>query len=532
MSVDESFAEYVAARWSMLYRLAVLLVGEEEADALTQTALVGAHAVWSEVQAAASADDRVKLLLASTFVRDAKEGEVSPPALVEQSAEAAEHERLWAVITSLPRRQRAVLVLRHYEGLSDADIAGVVGSSTSAVTAEARALEVGLDLEDLRTELLRRAEDPLVPLPPIGALVERSHQAQRERRRRVLSRTAIAAAVVVVGLAVTTVVQGRSSDPSRPDPDASAADELNFLSSLPDGARPEFAYSVGDFLYLPGGRGVQLDETPSAIAEAGDWVYVAYLSGRIVRVGLKDPAVEPVAETSGGQLVADRGGSRLAWLASDVGAAEVHLESANPAYPVVGDDSQLFPARLRCCDNPFEINGITRDGEVVASLPVEGRVWVWDTDDPGSRVREITGIGNGVVSQVLKGALVVHDPPFQYAAGRIEDGAFLRVAEIAAVDADFSDPQGHRIVYADTAGEIHVREVTTRGRSRRGDPNIRLQLPTIDDGFSAVVWEDSFHVVLDVSDETAPDGALVRCNVTDGVCELADELEGPHLLPR
>jgi hypothetical protein len=39
-------------------------------------------------------------------------------------------------------------------------------------------------------------------------------------------------------------------------------------------------------------------------------------------------------------------------------------------------------------------------------------------------------------------------------------------------------------------------------------------------------------VILDVVDETAPDGALVRCDVRDGACELADKLEGPHLVSR
>lgn len=43
MEVDESFAEYVAARWSMLYRLAVLLAGEDDADEVTQAGLVRAY---------------------------------------------------------------------------------------------------------------------------------------------------------------------------------------------------------------------------------------------------------------------------------------------------------------------------------------------------------------------------------------------------------------------------------------------------------------------------------------------------------
>jgi hypothetical protein len=523
LDVDESFAEYVAARWSMLYRLAVLLAGDSGADALTEEALVRAHLAWAEVQEAASADDRVKAILASTYVH-------LPNSPAEATSTDGEADRLWAEIGMLPPRQRAVLVLRHYEGLTDPEIAHTVGSSTSTVTAEAGALETGIDLADLRALLWQRAEDALVPPPPIDALVARGHQARRRRTGRAARRAGIAAAVLVVGLVVAVLVDGRSSDPTHPGRPAPTAPETpRFLSSLPAGARPTIPYSVRHFLYLEGGRGVDLAERPAAIASTPRWVYIAYLSGKIVRVSTETLLLEPVVDSSGGQLVGDLSGGQVAWLGSGVGKATVDLTSLDRTTESSSDRVQEFPARLRCCDDPFQVNGITEDGQLIASLPAENRAWVWDTHGSGG-VREISGLGNGVISQVSDFGLVVHYPPFQYAVGQIQDGAFLQVGEIAALDADFSDPLGHRIVYADNDGAVRVRERDIRGRSRRTAPTITLRLPTLDDGYSGVRWEDENHVILDVYDESAPDGALVRCDVRDGSCELADELEGPHLL--
>jgi hypothetical protein len=271
---------------------------------------------------------------------------------------------------------------------------------------------------------------------------------------------------------------------------------------------------------------------PAAIVQTPQWVYVADLSGRIARVDIATTGMTTLAEVSGGQLVASADGSQIAWLESGSGRAAVHLEWTDRPNLTGENVSRTFPATLRCCDNPFEVNGLTEAGELIASLPAESRAWAWDTSGGNDDVREISGLGNGVISEVTAGGLVVHYPPFQYAVGQIEDGVFLQVFERAALVADFSDPLGRRMVYADNTGEIHVRERDLRGRSRRAPPDVRLQLPLLDDGFAAARWEDPDHVLLDVYDESERDGALVRCDVVVGSCEIADDLEGPHLLPR
>jgi hypothetical protein len=134
-----------------------------------------------------------------------------------------------------------------------------------------------------------------------------------------------------------------------------------------------------------------------------------------------------------------------------------------------------------------------------------------------------------VVRQVTPGELVVQYPPSHFAVGRLDRGAFLAEEDIRASNADFTDPRSERIVYADRDGEIHVgRRRAGFGRDREHD--LRLGLPRLAAGFADLVWEDERHVLLDVADDSLPQGALVRCTVATGACELAVRFEGRHLL--
>ena len=57
--------------------------------------------------------------------------------------DAAERDRVWRAILSLPSRQRAVLVLRFYEDLTEAQTAQLLGVSVGTVKSHtARALAV------------------------------------------------------------------------------------------------------------------------------------------------------------------------------------------------------------------------------------------------------------------------------------------------------------------------------------------------------------------------------------------------------
>jgi DNA-directed RNA polymerase specialized sigma24 family protein len=535
MGVDESFVAYAAARWSMLYRLATLLVGEQAAERLTRAALVRAYLAWPEMEEAGAADASVKRILAKVAVKGENAPTETRSGSVEDAAGSAStpaREKLWAEISALLPRQRAILVLRHYERLSDAEIADALGCPTSTVAAEALALETGIDLTDLREELFLRSEGARVPHPALDSLVASGHEERRRHRRQSWGWAAGVALVVALGLALVSLIQELSG----PDPassGSSAETAVRFLSALPTGAPPRVAYSTGRSLRLGDGRDVVLAGQPSAIVQTTKWLYVADMSGAIVRVDTVTGELSTIARHSHGELVTDPAGEHIAWLAAGAGEARVVLRTVAD-WTVQLSDEQAFPAIPRCCDNPFVVNGITPEAQVVASLPATHQAWIWTSPDAGttSQVREISGLGSGVIVDVSATGIVVHRPPFLYAVGRVDDdGLFVRSAALTAVDADFADPRGQRAVYADE-GEIRVRDFGPRGRSRRGGQDVRMQLPTIGDGFSTVRWEDSDHVLLEVSDASIPNGTLVRCAVDTGTCEIAVRFTGPHVIAK
>ena len=524
---EESFAAYVAVRWSMLYRLATLLAGPERADQLTRTALVRAHLSWPEIRGSASPDLEVKRRLADVAARSSPPG----PRVVEADEAPAPPpgERLWAEISTLLPRQRAMLVLRHHEGFSDDEIADTLGCSRSTVAAELLAIETGIDPTDLDSLLDARSEQVSVPDPPVAALIHLARDARRRRRNRWRAWAAGVVAVVVAGLVLANLVDAATRpEAARP---AAAGAAAGFLSGLPTGAPPLIAYAAGRSLHLGSGRTVTLTGSPAEIVQTRKWLFVVLLSGRIVRVDTTTGEVRPVATSSGGSLVTDPSGEHLAWLAAGHGRAVVVVRTVwDWAVPL--SDEQVFPVRPRCCTNPFVVDGLTEDGQVVASLPAANRTWVWHTPDGGSSgpVREVAGLGDGLVTQVVPAGVVVRQEPLEYVVGRIDDARFVRTAALVARDADFSDPHGHRVVYVDDDGDVRVREIRYRGRSRRGAQEVRLSLPTIPAGFGRVRWEDGAHVLLDVADASFPDGVLVRCAVGSGRCEIAVRFAGRHVL--
>jgi RNA polymerase sigma-70 factor (sigma-E family) len=140
-----AYEEYVAARWTALYRTAYLLTGSHaDAEDLAQTALVKAYLSWSKVTAAASPDAYVRRILTNAFLSGRRPLRVSREHLVDETPEVAvavpgteDRLVLWPHIATLPPRQRAVIVLRYYEDLSEAQIADNLGCSPGTVKSTA-----------------------------------------------------------------------------------------------------------------------------------------------------------------------------------------------------------------------------------------------------------------------------------------------------------------------------------------------------------------------------------------------------------
>jgi RNA polymerase sigma-70 factor (sigma-E family) len=169
----EAFREYVAGRSPALLRTAYLLTGHRgDAEDLLQTALAKTYLAWDRIRDRESVDGYVRRVMVNTrtsWWRRRKLEEYPTDALPERrddrdaTDDLALHDALWSALAQLPKRQRAMVVLRYYEDLSEAETADVLGVSVGTVkSTTSRALVKLRDSAGLR-------DDPRTTLPT-GAL--------------------------------------------------------------------------------------------------------------------------------------------------------------------------------------------------------------------------------------------------------------------------------------------------------------------------------------------------------------------------
>jgi len=147
MNVDQDFAEFVAARWTALYRLAYLLTASPTAaDDLLQTTLEKAYVRWARIGGLEHGEAYVRRMIANTYLSGRRRAWVreEPRERVPDTATSAEvplldRAILWPLVCALPARQRAVIVLRYYEDLSEAEIAATLGCAPGTVKSQAAA---------------------------------------------------------------------------------------------------------------------------------------------------------------------------------------------------------------------------------------------------------------------------------------------------------------------------------------------------------------------------------------------------------
>jgi RNA polymerase sigma-70 factor (sigma-E family) len=142
---DAEFSAYLAARQGSLLRTAYLLTGDRhQAEDLVQTAFAKLYLAWDRVQDRESLDGYVRRILVnennSLWRRAWKRREVATERLPEAPSRDTYDEgraaALWDLVQTLPRRARAVVVLRYYEELSEAETADVLGISIGTVKSQ------------------------------------------------------------------------------------------------------------------------------------------------------------------------------------------------------------------------------------------------------------------------------------------------------------------------------------------------------------------------------------------------------------
>ncbi|PSL51649.1 RNA polymerase sigma-70 factor (sigma-E family) [Saccharothrix carnea] len=158
MGVPEGFEEFVAGASPRLLRTAFLLTRDRgHAEDLVQTALARAWRAWRRVQG--DPEPYVRRIMVNTYAtwwrrkwRAEHPTDVLPDA-GGASPEAAVDQRdwLWRALGRLPRRQRAVIVLRFYEDLTEAQAAHALGVSVGTVKSQTSKALARLRLDDTIT---------------------------------------------------------------------------------------------------------------------------------------------------------------------------------------------------------------------------------------------------------------------------------------------------------------------------------------------------------------------------------------------
>jgi RNA polymerase sigma-70 factor (sigma-E family) len=143
------FAPYATAVWPRLVRTAHLLTGDlHEAEDLARTTLARVRARWRRIPRN-DVDFYVRRSLVRTHLgrtRRRRAARLLTPLLPERARRAlpdpagaaGRGDALGRALSALPSRRRAVVVLRHWEGLGEAEIAQLLGCSAGTVRAHAR----------------------------------------------------------------------------------------------------------------------------------------------------------------------------------------------------------------------------------------------------------------------------------------------------------------------------------------------------------------------------------------------------------
>jgi RNA polymerase sigma-70 factor (sigma-E family) len=151
MRIRESkltFEDFVHARPGSLLRTALLLTGQDRAEAedLLQLALERAYRHWPRI-CRDEPERYVRKILANASAdrwrRIARRPEQplpeasAGPFVPDHTSDIADRDYLLRALATLPPRQRAVLVLRYFDDLSEAETADMLGCSLGTVKSHA-----------------------------------------------------------------------------------------------------------------------------------------------------------------------------------------------------------------------------------------------------------------------------------------------------------------------------------------------------------------------------------------------------------
>lgn len=522
------FASWLAAREPALHRLATLLTGDPYAGhALLRPALARLLLDWQRIGAADAEHRGRELLLAqhrTTWDRRASEAARIRLAEEYDGADAA----AWALVGSLPARERAIVVVRHYEGLDDAETGRLLRLTRGLVQAEDRevltALRLQLDRQRVRhpdralllgdpaevlAETLRAHAEEATYVPSDPDQVAADAATTRGRRRWTTVAAVVAAAVVVTVLVALVDPPPATRAGPATSPPAAVAPPGALDRPGADGP-PGVPYLVGDVLFAADGSRVSLPvaHPRSATPFQGDvWVTELYydVNDTLRRIDADGTQVGKWA-TSGDPVVRSDG-QRLAWVELNDAGSRIHVEPRSDLVKL-GDPS------TQDVGEPIWLVGALGD-RVVFNGTHAGGAWVTDLR---SRPHRIPGLAlargvdpdTGAVSGTSDhGDGVVLDPDtgdVRWRSATWRPEAFSPDGRHLVAFTGTRDAVQHAILDARTGRAVAV--INDSG----GGPGSVLDLR----------WEDDEHVLLLVTAQGR--SALLRADLSGKVTTAAPTL--------
>jgi RNA polymerase sigma-70 factor (sigma-E family) len=143
---DAQFSTYMAARRDQVRRTAYLLCGDwHKADDLTQTAFVKLYGAWRRIRDRGALDAYVRSCLVRATVDESRrpwrreravDAVPDDPAPADIASTVTDRELVAQALERVPSGQRAVLVLRYFEGLDVAQTAAALECSEGNVKSQ------------------------------------------------------------------------------------------------------------------------------------------------------------------------------------------------------------------------------------------------------------------------------------------------------------------------------------------------------------------------------------------------------------
>ena len=146
---EAEFETFVAAVSDRMFRTAYAITRDHQlAEDAVQSALASAYAKWRRVSSADQPEAYVRRMVVNEVIgwrrrRSSTERPYAEPpdraADISSEDRIVETDAVWGALGQLAPRQRAVVVLRYYEHLSEAEIADVLGIRPGTVKSQCSA---------------------------------------------------------------------------------------------------------------------------------------------------------------------------------------------------------------------------------------------------------------------------------------------------------------------------------------------------------------------------------------------------------